>query len=78
MKITTAEGAPLMEVSDIRVVGDMIVFEGKIMGGIPMKAFVPPSEIWMLVRMVWFRKAIRIVWLLTAALFKSSKRSAPH
>ncbi|UCV17849.1 hypothetical protein [Ferribacterium limneticum] len=74
MKITTADGAPLMEVSDIRIVGDKIVFEGKIMGGIPMKAFVPPKEIWVLVRMVWFKKAFNIVWLLMKALFKSEKR----
>lgn len=78
MKITTAEGAPLMEVSGIGVVGDVIVFEGKIMGGIPMKAHVPPSEIWKLLRMVGFRKACRIVWLLMTAVFNSSKRLAPQ
>lgn len=74
MKITTADGAPLMEVSDVRIDGDMIVFEGKIMGGIPMKAFVPPREIWVLLHMVWFRKACRIAWLLLRAPFRPGKR----
>ncbi|MFA6020326.1 MAG: hypothetical protein WC722_08705 [Rhodospirillales bacterium] len=74
MRITTAEGAPLMEVTDVKVVGAMIVFEGKMMGGIPMKAYMPPGEIWKLLKMIWFRKALSIALLLIAAIFKSNER----
>jgi hypothetical protein len=74
MKITTAEGAPLMEISSVMVLDKRIVFEGKMMGGIPMKAFVPPGQLWSLLRMVWFTKAVHIAWLLFASLFISSKQ----
>lgn len=73
MKITTAEGAPLMEVTEIRIDNGKVVFEGKMMGGIPMKAYVSPSQMLDLVRMVWFRKACQIVWILITSLFKSEK-----
>lgn len=63
-----------MEVADVKVVGAMIVFEGKMMGGIPMKAYMPPEEVWKLLRMIWFRKALRIAALLIAAIFRSNEQ----
>ena len=57
MKLKSADGSELMQVSALERDGDMLVIRGKIMGAMPMTAKLSPSE---------FRKAMH---LLTPKLF---------
>jgi hypothetical protein len=52
MKLKSADGSELMQVSALERDGDMLVIRGKIMGAMPMTAKLSPSE---------FRKAVRLL-----------------
>ena len=44
MKIKSADGSELMQVSALEHDGDMLVIKGKIMGAMPMTAKLSPAE----------------------------------
>ena len=44
MKIKSADGSELMDVSAVARDGDMLVIKGKIMGAMPMTAKLSPAE----------------------------------
>ena len=44
MKIKSADGSELMQVSALERDGDLLVIKGKIMGAMPMTAKLSPSE----------------------------------
>lgn len=68
MKILQSDGSPLMDISDVKIVDGQIQVSGKIMGAMPMKAIVKPSEMRKLMRQIGFVRCFRMGWL---ALFGS-------
>jgi hypothetical protein len=66
MKLYTPEKTELMEVTAIRPERNGLVIEGKIMGAMPMKAFLRPRELRGAFKLVH----LRIVLTLLAMLFR--------
>lgn len=63
MKITQPDGSVLMEVADARIVDGKILITGKIMGAMPMKAVVKPSEARKLIKQLGYGQLLKIGWL---------------
>lgn len=70
MKIFSYDKSTLMEIADVDILDGAIVIKGKIMGAMPLKAIVPPSEMRVLLRQVGLKKAARILWLLLTGASK--------
>jgi hypothetical protein len=66
MKLYTPEKTDLIDVSAIRPYGTGILIEGKIMGAMPMKAVLRPSQL----RAAFCLFSLRILVTLMAMLFR--------
>ena len=62
MIIFGGDKSKLMEVSELKRVGNSVVFKGKIMGSMPVSGVVKPSQVRALFKMLDFRL---ILFLLT-------------
>jgi len=63
MKVTQPDGSVLMEVADAQIVDGKILITGKIMGAMPMKAIVRPSEARKLIRNLGYVRLAKMGWL---------------
>ena len=75
MKLFTLEGDELMDVSALRREGNELVIVGTIMGSMPTRAVLRPSQ----VRMMFALLSISMVPFLCSMLFRSDNvRAAKH
>lgn len=63
MKITQPDGSVLMEVADARIADGRILVTGKIMGAMPMKAIIRPSEVRKLIGQIGYARLAKMGWL---------------
>jgi hypothetical protein len=63
MKIRSSDKSVLMEVARVYPDQRQLVITGKIMGAMPMKAIVSPTELRGLLWDIGLPKLLRIVWL---------------
>lgn len=63
MKVTQPDGSVLMEVADAQIVDGKILITGKIMGAMPMKAMLKPSEARKLMRQLGLARLVKLGWL---------------
>jgi len=63
MKVVQPDGSVLMEVAEARIDKGRILIAGKIMGAMPMKAVVQPSEVRKLMRQLGLRQLVAMGWL---------------
>ena len=67
MKLLTPERGELMQVTEIRPLGTGLLIQGKIMGAMPMKAVLLPSQMRAGFRLL----TLRTIWTLCVMLFRS-------
>lgn len=60
MKITQPDGSVLMEVADAQIQDGGILITGKIMGAMPMKAIVKPSEARKLIKQIGYARLAKM------------------
>lgn len=66
MKLYTPENTELIDVVSVKPQGDGLLIEGKIMGAMPMKAVLGPSEL----RRAFALLSFRTIVVLFAMLFR--------
>jgi hypothetical protein len=62
VKIVSPDGSILMEIAGVSLADERIVVTGKIMGAMPMKAVIQPSDLRSLLWRIGPRTVVRIAW----------------
>jgi hypothetical protein len=64
MKLMTMDGAELMEVSEIRAEASTLIIEGTIMGAMPTRAVLTPTELRSALKLLKLRTIVSIIGML--------------